>query len=77
MAHPSLRVTDFEEQNQMTADSLSTVFSPNLLRAPNNDMGSFFANMSASHRAIKTLITHVSPLPIVFSCFLITNMNHL
>ncbi|KAI0074864.1 hypothetical protein K474DRAFT_1499666 [Panus rudis PR-1116 ss-1] len=52
------RVTDFEEQNQMTAESLSTVFSPNLLRSSNNDIGSFFANMSAAHRAVKMLITH-------------------
>lgn len=48
----------------MTADSLSTVFSPNLLRSSNNDISSFFANMSASHRAIKMLITHVSLLSV-------------
>ncbi|KAH8103500.1 hypothetical protein BXZ70DRAFT_925997 [Cristinia sonorae] len=52
------RVTDYEEHNQMTADSLSTVFSPNLLRSSNNDIGFFFANMSAAHRAVKLLITH-------------------
>lgn len=54
------RVTDYEEQNQMTADSLATVFSPNLLRSSNNDIGFFFANMSSAHRAVKLLITHVS-----------------
>ncbi|CAL1711692.1 unnamed protein product [Somion occarium] len=53
------RVTDFEEQNQMTADSLATVFSPNLLRSSNNDIGFFFANMSSAHRAVKMLITHI------------------
>ncbi|THH29042.1 hypothetical protein EUX98_g5142 [Antrodiella citrinella] len=52
------KVTDYEEHNQMTADSLSTVFSPNLLRSSNNDIGFFFANMSSAHRAVKLLITH-------------------
>lgn len=44
----------------MTADSLSTVFSPNLLRSADDDVSFFFANMSAAHRAMKILITHVS-----------------
>ncbi|THG94626.1 hypothetical protein EW026_g6885 [Hermanssonia centrifuga] len=52
------KVTDFEENNQMTAESLATVFSPNLLRAPDDDVGFFFANMGAAHRATKILITH-------------------
>ncbi|KAL4249617.1 hypothetical protein ABKN59_006179 [Abortiporus biennis] len=52
------KVTDYEEHNQMTADSLSTVFSPNLLRSDNNDIGMFFANMGAAHRAVKLLISH-------------------
>ncbi|EMD33011.1 hypothetical protein CERSUDRAFT_161123, partial [Gelatoporia subvermispora B] len=52
------RVTDFEENNQMTAESLATVFSPNLLRSPNNDIGMFFANMSSGHRVTKLLISH-------------------
>ena len=53
------RVTDYEESNQMTAESLATVFSPNLLRSADDDVGFFFANMSAAHRAMKILITHV------------------
>ena len=56
------RVTDYEENNQMTAESLATVFCPNLLRSADDDVGFFFANMSAAHRATKTLITHVSAL---------------
>lgn len=43
----------------MTADSLSTVFSPNLIRAADDDVGFFFANMSKAHKATKLLITHV------------------
>ncbi|KAI9061367.1 hypothetical protein FKP32DRAFT_1594529 [Trametes sanguinea] len=52
------RVTDFEESNQMTAESLATVFSPNLLRSTNSDVGTFFANMAAGHRITKMLIAH-------------------
>ncbi|TFK85784.1 hypothetical protein K466DRAFT_664258 [Polyporus arcularius HHB13444] len=52
------RVTDYEDSNQMTVDSLSTVFSPNLLRSSNGDVGTFFSNMAASHRATKMLILH-------------------
>ena len=44
----------------MTAESLATVFSPNLLRSADDDVAFFFANMSAAHRATKLLITHVS-----------------
>lgn len=53
------RVTDFEENNQMTADSLATVFSPNLIRSADDDVGFFFSNMSRAHRATKMLISHV------------------
>ncbi|OBZ69986.1 hypothetical protein A0H81_10131 [Grifola frondosa] len=52
------KVTDYEESNQMTAESLATVFSPNLMRSPNNDIGAFFANMGAGHRVTKILIAH-------------------
>ncbi|KAI8978267.1 hypothetical protein BD414DRAFT_421946 [Trametes punicea] len=52
------RVTDFEESNQMTAESLATVFSPNLLRSTNSDVGTFFSNMAAGHRVTKMLIAH-------------------
>ena len=57
--HASSRVTDYEESNQMTAESLSTVFAPNLLRSTNSDFGTFFSNMAAGHRATKILISHV------------------
>lgn len=72
------RVTDYEEHNQMTADSLSVVFCPNLLRSSNNDIGFFFANMSSAHRTVKLLITHVrvlllSPEP----CLLIRPQFHI
>ena len=53
------KVTDYEESNQMTAESLSTVFAPNLLRSTNNDFGTFFSNMAAGHRVTKILISHV------------------
>ncbi|KAI0366782.1 hypothetical protein BV20DRAFT_971516 [Pilatotrama ljubarskyi] len=52
------RVTDFEESNQMTTESLATVFSPNLLRSTNSDVGTFFSNMAAGHRITKMLIAH-------------------
>ncbi|KAJ4468415.1 hypothetical protein C8J55DRAFT_437773 [Lentinula edodes] len=52
------RVTDFEEHNQMTAEALSIVFSPNLLRAPQNDFLLVLSNMPYTHKLVKTLITH-------------------
>ncbi|EIW54075.1 uncharacterized protein TRAVEDRAFT_132023 [Trametes versicolor FP-101664 SS1] len=52
------RVTDYEESNQMTTESLATVFSPNLLRSTNSDVGTFFSNMAAGHRVTKMLIAH-------------------
>lgn len=51
----------------MTAESLATVFSPNLLRSADEDIAFFFANMSAAHRATKLLITHVRPLVLVYA----------
>ena len=48
----------------MTAESLATVFSPNLLRSTNSDVGTFFSNMAAGHRVTKMLIAHVSELPL-------------
>ncbi|KAF9262581.1 hypothetical protein L218DRAFT_980441 [Marasmius fiardii PR-910] len=51
-------VTDFEEQNQMTAEALSIVFSPNILRAPKNDFFVALTNMAYTHKFVKTLITH-------------------
>ncbi|KAH8827785.1 rho GTPase activating protein 22 [Flagelloscypha sp. PMI_526] len=52
------RVTDFEEANQMTAEALAIVFSPNLLRAPHNDFAVIMANMGHMHKLVKTFITH-------------------
>ncbi|KAF9222356.1 hypothetical protein BS17DRAFT_838369 [Gyrodon lividus] len=52
------KVTDFEEQNQMTAEALAIVFSPNLLRAPQNDFALILANMGYTHKLVKALITH-------------------
>ncbi|KAG5351583.1 hypothetical protein C0989_005739 [Termitomyces sp. Mn162] len=52
------RVTDFEEQNHMTAEALAIVFSPNLLRAPQNDFSIILANMGHTHKLVKALITH-------------------
>ena len=53
------RVTDYEEHNQMTAEALAIVFSPNLLRAPQNDFVMILANMGHTHKLVKALITHV------------------
>ncbi|PIL33764.1 transporter [Ganoderma sinense ZZ0214-1] len=52
------KVTDYEDSNQMTTESLSTVFAPNLLRSTNSDVGNFFSNMAACHRVTKILISH-------------------
>ncbi|KAJ3512365.1 hypothetical protein NLJ89_g3558 [Agrocybe chaxingu] len=52
------RVTDYEEHNQMTAEALAIVFSPNLLRAPQNDFVMILNNMGLSHKLVKALITH-------------------
>lgn len=53
------RVTDYEEHNHMTAEALAIVFSPNLLRAPQNDFVMILNNMGLSHKLVKALITHV------------------
>lgn len=52
------KVTDYEEHNQMTAEALAIVFSPNLLRAPQNDFVTILNNMGQSHKLVKALITH-------------------
>ncbi|KAJ6543940.1 hypothetical protein B0H19DRAFT_999504 [Mycena capillaripes] len=52
------RVADFEEHNQMTAEGLAIVFSPNLLRAPQENFAMILANMAHTHKLVKTLITH-------------------
>ncbi|KAI0319572.1 hypothetical protein OF83DRAFT_1170122 [Amylostereum chailletii] len=52
------KVTDFEEQNQMTSDALAIVFSPNLLRAPHNDFLMIMANMPQTNKLVKMLVTH-------------------
>lgn len=46
----------------MTAEALAIVFSPNLLRAPQNDFVMILNNMGLSHKLVKALITHVSDL---------------
>ncbi|KAF8805136.1 hypothetical protein BYT27DRAFT_7105396 [Phlegmacium glaucopus] len=52
------KVTDYEEHNHMTAEALAIVFSPNLLRAPQNDFVMILNNMGHSHKLVKALITH-------------------
>lgn len=51
------RVADYEEYNQMTAEALAIVFSPNLLRTA--DFGLLLSNMGHSNKLVKALITHV------------------
>lgn len=65
MSLPLSRVTDFEEHNHMTAEALAIVFSPNLLRAPQNDFVMILSNMGHTHKLVKALITHVSCLRIL------------
>ncbi|KAJ7339081.1 rho GTPase activating protein 22 [Mycena albidolilacea] len=57
------RVADFEEVNQMHAEGLAIVFSPNLLRAPQENFAMILTNMAHTHRLVKTLITH---FPVIF-----------
>ncbi|KAJ7873656.1 Rho GTPase activation protein [Mycena olivaceomarginata] len=52
------KVADFEEHNQMTAEGLAIVFSPNLLRAPQENFAMILANMAHTHKLVKALITH-------------------
>ncbi|KAG5636991.1 hypothetical protein H0H81_006167 [Sphagnurus paluster] len=52
------KVTDYEDQNHMTAEALAIVFSPNLLRSPQNDFSMILANMGHTHKLVKALITH-------------------
>lgn len=59
VSHCLGRVTDFEEHNHMTAEALAIVFSPNLLRAPQNDFAMILANMGHTNKLVKALITHV------------------
>jgi hypothetical protein len=54
------RVTECEEHNHMTAEALAIVFSPNLLRAPQNNFAMILNNMGLSHKLVKAFITHVS-----------------
>lgn len=43
----------------MTSESLATVFGPNILRSPTNDIAGFLANMGPCNRAMRLLISHV------------------
>ncbi|KAF7331838.1 Rho GTPase activating protein 22 [Mycena kentingensis (nom. inval.)] len=52
------RVADLEDSNQMTAESLSIVFSPGLLRPPQENFALVLANMGHAHKLLKALITH-------------------
>ncbi|KDQ56347.1 hypothetical protein JAAARDRAFT_36524 [Jaapia argillacea MUCL 33604] len=53
------KVTDYEDQNHMTAKNLAIVISPSLLRAPDNDFLVFMGNMGHLHEFVKTLIGHL------------------
>ena len=53
----------------MTAEALAIVFSPNLLRAPQNDFVMILNNMGHSHKLVKALITHVRQMVLVISFF--------
>jgi len=53
----------------MTAEALAIVFSPNLLRAPQNDFVMILNNMGHSHKLVKALITHVRQMVLVILFF--------
>lgn len=59
----TLRITDYEEQNHMTAHALAVLFNPTLLRAPSNDFGELMSNMTHTSQLLQTLIIHVSASP--------------
>ncbi|TFK50899.1 hypothetical protein OE88DRAFT_1735633 [Heliocybe sulcata] len=52
------RVTDYEDQNHMTAKNLAIVFSPSLLRAPDGNFMAFMSNLGYLHDFVKALIGH-------------------
>lgn len=51
----------------MTSQALAIVFSPNVVKAPGDDLALAMANMNFTTQLVKTLITHVRALhsPIV------------
>ncbi|KAJ7658894.1 hypothetical protein B0H17DRAFT_1213103 [Mycena rosella] len=51
------KVADFEEYNQMTAEGLAIVFSPNLLRAPQENFAMILANMGHTHNFSMSSLT--------------------
>lgn len=52
------RVTDYEEQNQMTAEALAVIFNPSLLRPPTNNFGLLMQNMKYTSQLLQMLIIH-------------------
>ncbi|GJJ08394.1 hypothetical protein Clacol_002609 [Clathrus columnatus] len=52
------RVTDYEEQNQMTAEALAVVFNPSLLRPPTNSFALLMQNMKYTSQLLQMLIIH-------------------
>jgi GTPase-activating protein BEM2 len=62
--HSLLRITDFEEQNHMTAQALAVLFNPTLLRSPTNNFGELMHNMTHTSLLLQTLIIHVSWLTV-------------
>jgi len=52
------RITDYEEQNHMTAQALAVLFNPTLLRSPTNDFGVLMHNMNHTSLLLQTLIIH-------------------
>jgi hypothetical protein len=58
----------------MTAEALAIVFSPNLLRAPQNDFVMILNNMGLSHKLVKALITHVRSLYIPYFWFRVAHV---
>lgn len=60
ITHNCFRVTDYEEQNQMTAEALAVIFNPSLLRPPTNNFGLLMQNMKYTSQLLQMLVTHVS-----------------
>ncbi|KIJ51425.1 hypothetical protein M422DRAFT_158043 [Sphaerobolus stellatus SS14] len=52
------RITDYEEQNHMTAQALAVLFNPTLLRSPSNNFGELMHNMTHTSQLLQSLIIH-------------------
>lgn len=57
-----VRVSSYASDNLMTAANLATVFAPNLIRPPGDDLGALVEYTPHSNRTMETLILHYDEL---------------